>query len=250
MREHSAGWSTICGCLAHRHGTPACRYEADSVARTGLAMVVDSFGRSRTQKASRSNGPGQRCGHFALTRSVCSKWPGTCSRTPSTSRRRRQDRGPLHSSGFQAVLCVRDTGRGISPEAVPTSSSAMAGGSTRPRRQGLGLGLAIAHRIVELHTEASKRQATARAEDPCSQCACLLPSNSRYRTEPGEWLRDFEPLARQVHASSMQPQPLRSGSGLALGASPTLQVLDMATPLKSANSDYTEHRANSAGRGS
>src|SRR5262249_53564647 len=55
--------------------------------------------------------------------------------------------------GAQVVLSVRDTGRGISPDAIPRLFERYWQGSSRTHaaqgRTGLGLGLAIAHKIVE-----------------------------------------------------------------------------------------------------
>jgi CheY-like chemotaxis protein/anti-sigma regulatory factor (Ser/Thr protein kinase) len=55
--------------------------------------------------------------------------------------------------GQEVELSVRDSGRGISADALPRLFERYWQGSgPHPRRQGLGLGLAIAHRIVELHS--------------------------------------------------------------------------------------------------
>jgi signal transduction histidine kinase len=54
--------------------------------------------------------------------------------------------------GDQIELLVRDSGQGIPPEALPHLFERYWQGRNGERRsQGLGLGLAIAHRIVELH---------------------------------------------------------------------------------------------------
>jgi two-component system, chemotaxis family, CheB/CheR fusion protein len=54
--------------------------------------------------------------------------------------------------GDTVELVVRDSGQGISPEGLPHLFERYWQGATGERRsQGLGLGLAIAHRIVELH---------------------------------------------------------------------------------------------------
>ena len=53
----------------------------------------------------------------------------------------------------QVELLVRDSGQGIAPEALPhVFERYWQGHSSGRRSQGLGLGLAIAHRIVELHS--------------------------------------------------------------------------------------------------
>jgi CheY-like chemotaxis protein len=54
--------------------------------------------------------------------------------------------------GDQVELLVRDSGRGIPPEALPHLFERYWQGRHAERRsQGLGLGLAIAHRIIKLH---------------------------------------------------------------------------------------------------
>jgi CheY-like chemotaxis protein len=54
--------------------------------------------------------------------------------------------------GDQIELLVRDSGQGIAPEALPHLFERYWQGRNGERRsQGLGLGLAIAHRIIELH---------------------------------------------------------------------------------------------------
>ena len=54
--------------------------------------------------------------------------------------------------GEYVELLVRDSGQGIAPEALPHLFERYWQGVSRERRsQGLGLGLAIAHRIIELH---------------------------------------------------------------------------------------------------
>ena len=59
----------------------------------------------------------------------------------------------LAAMGTQAVITVSDTGKGINPEFLPFVFERFRQGDTSTTRSegGLGLGLAIAHRIVELH---------------------------------------------------------------------------------------------------
>jgi CheY-like chemotaxis protein/anti-sigma regulatory factor (Ser/Thr protein kinase) len=141
----------------------------------------------------------------------------------------------------QAVLSVRDTGRGISQEAVPhIFERYWQGGSTRPRRQGLGLGLAIAHRIVELHT--GSIEVASDGEGRGSVFTVRLPlAEQLHGIEPGVPAApaDFEPLAAasarilDAATATAERDPDSTGSG-------ALQILGMTTPLRSANSDYSE----------
>ncbi|MFL6603108.1 MAG: ATP-binding protein [Steroidobacteraceae bacterium] len=145
--------------------------------------------------------------------------------------------------GSEVVLYVRDTGRGISPEAVPhIFERYWQAGGTRPRRQGLGLGLAIAHRIVELHT--GSIEAASEGEGRGCVFTVRLPiAEQLHGIEPGlaAGPADFEPLAaansRILDAATATAEldpDSRNGGATAL------QVLGMPTPLRSANSDYSE----------
>ncbi|MDB6102458.1 MAG: multi-sensor hybrid histidine kinase [Gammaproteobacteria bacterium] len=141
----------------------------------------------------------------------------------------------------QAVLYVRDTGRGISQEAVPhIFERYWQAGSTRTRRQGLGLGLAIAHKIVELHT--GSIEVASGGEGKGSVFTVWLPiAEPLHSIEPGvpPAPADFEPLAaasaRILDAATATAE--RDPDSTASGA---LQILGMTTPLRSANSDYSE----------
>jgi signal transduction histidine kinase/ActR/RegA family two-component response regulator len=96
--------------------------------------------------------------------------------------------------GEHALLSVRDTGRGINAEALPhIFERYWQGGSTSPqqRRQGLGLGLAIAHKIVELH--AGSIEALSEGEGRGSLFTVRLPVAEALH-EPAATV-DFEPLA-------------------------------------------------------
>ena len=143
--------------------------------------------------------------------------------------------------GSQTVLYVRDTGRGISPEAVPhIFERYWQAGSTRPRRQGLGLGLAIAHKIVELHS--GSIEAASEGEGKGSVFTVRLPIAEQLQgIEPGLAMgpADFEPLAaasaRILDAATAAAE--RDPDSMMGGAS-ALQALGMTTPLTSANSDW------------
>jgi CheY-like chemotaxis protein len=141
------------------------------------------------------------------------------------------------------VLRVRDSGRGISKEAVPhLFERYWQGGTTHPRRQGLGLGLAIAHKIVELHT--GSIEAVSDGEGRGSSFTVRLPIDSSVPAhQPGFAAAsiDFEPLtaasARILDAATATAE---RDPDAAIGTSPALQVLGMTTPLPSANSDDSE----------
>jgi CheY-like chemotaxis protein/anti-sigma regulatory factor (Ser/Thr protein kinase) len=142
--------------------------------------------------------------------------------------------------GSQAVLYVRDTGRGISQAAVPHIFERywQGGSSTRPRRQGLGLGLAIAHRIVELHT--GSIEAASEGEGRGSVFTVRLPvAEQPLDGQPG-MPADFEPLsvasARILDAATATAE---RDPDRAIGGSPALQALGMTVPLRSANSHYS-----------
>ncbi|MBV8804763.1 MAG: HAMP domain-containing histidine kinase, partial [Sinobacteraceae bacterium] len=95
--------------------------------------------------------------------------------------------------GEHALLSVRDTGRGINAEALPHIFERywQGGSSTQQRRQGLGLGLAIAHKIVELH--AGSIEALSEGEGRGSLFTVRLPVAAALY-EPAATV-GFEPLA-------------------------------------------------------
>jgi signal transduction histidine kinase len=143
----------------------------------------------------------------------------------------------------EAVLYVRDTGRGISPDAVPhIFERYWQAGSAGPRRQGLGLGLAIAHKIVELHT--GSIEAASEGEGRGSAFSVRLPIAEELQgIEPGvpAGPAEFEPLAaasaRILDAATATAE--RDPDSTITGSA-ALQVLGMTTPIRSANSDYSE----------
>jgi signal transduction histidine kinase len=140
----------------------------------------------------------------------------------------------------QVVLCVKDTGRGISSEAVPHIFERywQAGGAL-PRRQGLGLGLAIAHRIVELHSGSIEAQSDG--EGRGSVFTVRLPVvEGLAKDAPGisAAFADYEPLtassARILDAATATAERDPDSTP---GGSPTLQVLGMTTPSPVTNWD-------------
>ena len=89
--------------------------------------------------------------------------------------------------GGHAVVRVRDTGRGIEPELIGRIFDMFVQGRTPLERVGggLGIGLALARRIAEMHGGSLKRTAQAQPKAPNSRCAfrsCLqqpAPPTSR-----------------------------------------------------------------------
>ncbi len=133
--------------------------------------------------------------------------------------------------GSRLVIRVRDTGRGISPEAVPhIFERYWQAGSAQPRRQGLGLGLAIAHKLVELHS--GTIEAESAGEGRGSVFTVTLPAIA------ADSVTDFEPLspasARIMDAATATAE---RDPDAAISTSPALHVLGMTTPRRSANSD-------------
>jgi signal transduction histidine kinase len=140
----------------------------------------------------------------------------------------------------QVVLCVKDTGRGIGSDAVPHIFERywQAGGAL-PRRQGLGLGLAIAHRIVELHS--GSIEAASDGEGRGSVFTVRLPVvEGLAKDAPGlsTAFADYEPLtatsARILDAATATAERDPDSTP---GGSPTLQVLGMTTPCPVAHWD-------------
>jgi signal transduction histidine kinase len=144
-------------------------------------------------------------------------------------------------SDSNVIIRVRDTGRGISPEAVPhIFERYWQAGTLHPRKQGLGLGLAIAHKIVELHSGAIEAQSDG--EGRGSLFTVTLPITSAEVTSTVPVVGEFEPLAaataRIIDAATATAE---RDPDAAISTSPALQVLGMTTPLHSANSDDNEN---------
>ena len=83
-----------------------------------------------------------------------------------------------------AVLTVRDTGRGIEPQNIDRIFDMFAQGRTARQRvgQGLGIGLALARRIAELHNGSLK--ARSEGENKGSEFTLRLPLSDPDQTAP------------------------------------------------------------------
>jgi signal transduction histidine kinase len=140
-------------------------------------------------------------------------------------------------SGSNVIIRVRDSGRGISPEAVPhLFERYWQAGSTHPRRQGLGLGLAIAHKIVELHSGTIEAHSDGEGRGSLFTVTLPIPS-----ADLSPVVGEFEPLseasARIIDAATATAE---RDPDAAISTSPALHVLGMTTPLRGANSDHSE----------
>jgi CheY-like chemotaxis protein/anti-sigma regulatory factor (Ser/Thr protein kinase) len=136
------------------------------------------------------------------------------------------------------VIGVRDTGRGISSDAVPhIFERYWQAGTTHPRKQGLGLGLAIAHKIVELHF--GTIDAHSDGEGRGSLFTVTLPVATAIQASLPA-VAEFEPLAaasaRIIDAATATAE---RDPDAAIGTSPALHMLGMTTPLRGANSDIS-----------
>jgi signal transduction histidine kinase len=141
--------------------------------------------------------------------------------------------------GENVIIRVRDTGRGISPEAVPhIFERYWQAGSNHPRKQGLGLGLAIAHRLVELHLGSIEAHSDGEGRGSVFTVTLpVAPADSVSTPVAG----DFEPMAaasaRIIDAATATAE---RDPDAVISASPALHVLGMTTPLRGANSDDNE----------
>ena len=57
----------------------------------------------------------------------------------------------------EVSIAVMDSGIGMSPELLPRVFDLFTQGETRSSQPGLGIGLALARRLVELHARTSRR---------------------------------------------------------------------------------------------
>jgi signal transduction histidine kinase len=137
------------------------------------------------------------------------------------------------------IIRVRDTGRGISPDAVPhIFERYWQAGSPHPRKQGLGLGLAITHKIVELHSGSIEVHSDGEGRGSVFTVTVPVAATSQ---ETAPEVCEFEPLsAASVRIVDAATATAERDPDAAIGNSPALHVLGMTTPLRGANSDNDE----------
>jgi CheY-like chemotaxis protein len=141
------------------------------------------------------------------------------------------------------VIRVRDTGRGISPDAVPHLFERywQANSGAAPRRQGLGLGLAISHKIVDLHE--GSIEAASDGEGRGSVFTVRLPvtplpdgSEAAIAAAAAE----FEPSAASARILDAVTATAERDPDAALGTSSALRKLGTTSPLDGATSEGSQ----------
>ena len=112
------------------------------------------------------------------TRAGCSRWCGTCSPTPSSSRRRAaRSRSCCSASNSHVEIIVADTGIGIQPEFLPHvfERFRQADASTTRSTAGSGSGLSIVKQLVELHGGTVRAQSAGEGRArPSSSAAAVV----------------------------------------------------------------------------
>jgi len=145
--------------------------------------------------------------------------------------------------GSHVMLSVRDTGRGISSEALPyLFERYWQAGSGGPRRQGLGLGLAIAHKIVELHS--GRIEAASDGEGRGAVFTVSLPVTEAldaHESGAAGAVADFEqPAAASARILDAATATAERDPHASIGGSAALRVIGVETPLTGANSEFSE----------
>jgi signal transduction histidine kinase len=104
---------------------------------------------------------------------------------------------PPTSDGMRQVsISVIDSGIGISPEFLPRVFDLFTQGETRSSQPGLGIGLALARRLVELH--GGRLDARSQGHGRGSEFTIQLPSGTTQSVAARETRADEQRLERQV----------------------------------------------------
>ena len=114
----------------------------------------------------------------------------------------RLTRGPRRPA---AVITVADTGIGIAPELLPTIFELFTQVRARSERSqgGLGIGLALVRRLVEMHGGTVTAQSAATATAPSSRCGCRCwPRGLRRADESRCRRRRLPPMCARAASSS------------------------------------------------
>ena len=120
----------------------------------------------------------------------------------------------------EAVIRVRDNGIGIPPEMLPRifDMFTQADRSLERAQGGLGIGLTLVKRLVEMHGGTVEAAATGRARGASSSCRLPIPLAARRGAEPDAGRRGDRaaaPLAASWSSTTTRtpPRPWRCCSG-------------------------------------
>jgi signal transduction histidine kinase len=103
---------------------------------------------------------------------------------------------PSRDGESQVLLSVADSGIGMSPELLPRIFDLFTQGEARSSQSGLGIGLALARRLVELH--GGRLDARSEGEGRGSEFVIQLPLTSTHVVAAAEGRLDGDRLERQV----------------------------------------------------
>ncbi len=103
---------------------------------------------------------------------------------------------PSRDGESQVLLSVADSGIGMSPELLPRIFDLFTQGEARSSQSGLGIGLALARRLVELH--GGRLDARSEGEGRGSEFVIQLPLTSTHVVAAAERRLDGDRLERRV----------------------------------------------------
>jgi signal transduction histidine kinase/ActR/RegA family two-component response regulator len=103
---------------------------------------------------------------------------------------------PTHDAGPHASISVVDSGIGISPELLPRVFELFTQGEAGSSQPGLGIGLALARRLVELH--AGRLDARSDGDGRGSEFVIELPLSTTQAASATERPTDERRLARRI----------------------------------------------------